>query len=165
MRLLFAQEMLTELGYNLDAIADPIAELKNVIEMGSGLRVHNDNFEESFLEGLGYRSDAITPESFEDSVRLICKPYRIDAEADPRDMVVGAAIDDLGKHVTAFTEEISKKVKQWQEEGLGLQEIGDRIDTIYSSPDYLGKSFTDGLADWFAISYLGGVDEISSEGS
>ena len=160
MRLLFAQEVLTTLGYNIDAIADPIAELKNVIEMGSGLRVRNDNFEESLLEGLGYRTDAITPELFEEAIYTLVEPYRTDAEADPRDLIASAAVDNLGSHITALTDEILSKVNQWKLDGLSLEEINDRIDSIYESSDYRGESFAEGLAGWLVISYLSGVEEI-----
>ena len=163
MRLLFAQEVLTTLGYNIDAIADPIAELKNVIEMGSGLRVRNDNFEESLLEGLGYRTDAITPELFEEAIYTLVEPYRTDAEADPRDLIAAKAMDEMGQHVIAFTDEITAKVEQWQKDGLSLEEISDRIDSIYSSPDYQGKGFVEELAGWLAIAYLGGVEAIGEE--
>jgi|GEM_PF-7100216 len=163
MRLLFAQEILTTLGYNIDAIADPIAELKNVIEMGSGLRVHNDNFEESLLEGLGYRTDAITSELFEEAIRTLVGSYRTDAEADPRDLIAAKAMDEMGQHVIAFTDEITAKVEQWQKDGLSLEEISDRLDSIYSSPEYQGEAFVEELAGWLAIAYLGGVEQVGEE--
>lgn len=155
---LLAQEILPQLGYDMDAIADPVTEFKNAVLTLSGLRVDSENFEASILTGLGYRTDSISPSSFNEAIRLLVKPYRIDAEADPRDLIMAAALDDLGKHITELTKEISTKVKAWQKEGLTLEQISDRVDSIYSSDDYKGEAFTDEFANWLTVAYLGGAE-------
>jgi hypothetical protein len=154
---LLAQAVLPQLGYNIDAIADPVEELKNILRMTSGYRDDDENFEWSLLKELGYRTDAIAPDSLEEAVQILLADYRTDAKADPRDLITTAAMRDMGKHIKGFTDEISKNVVQWQADGLSVDEISDRLDDLYNSEDYQGDRFADGFADWLMIAHLDGA--------
>lgn len=154
---LLAQAVLPQLGYNIDAIADPVEELKNILRMTSGSRVDDENFELSLLSNLGYRADAIKEDSLEEAVQILLDSYRTDAKPDPRDLITTAAMKDMGKQIEAFTEAIATKVADWQKEGLSMDEISDRIDELYSSEDYQGDSFEDRFANWLMIAHLAGA--------
>lgn len=160
---LLAQDILPQLGYNIDAIADPVEELKNILRLTSGYRVDDENFEQSLLTGLGYRADAIAPDSLEEAAQILLAPYRTDAKADPRDLITTAAMRDMGKHIKGFTDEISKNVAQWQADGLSVDEISDHLDDLYNSEDYQGDRFVDGFADWLMIAYLDGAIAAKSQ--
>ncbi len=151
---LLAQAVLPQLGYNIDAIADPVEELKNILRMASGFRVDD---EKSFLTELGYRTDAINDNTLEEAVQILLDSYRTDAKPDPRDLITTAAMKDMGKQIEVFTEAIATKVAEWQKEGLTMPEISDRLDDFYSSEDYQGDTFSDDFANWLMIAYLDGA--------
>lgn len=151
---LLAQAILPELGYNIDAIADPVEELKNILRMTTGFRVDDENL---FLKDLGYREDAITSDSLEEAVQILLANYRTDAKADPRDLITTAAMKDMGEQVKAFTDAIADQVAKWQKEGLTVNEISDRLDDFYDSEEYQGDRFVDRFADWLMVANLAGT--------
>lgn len=151
---LLAQAVLPQLGYNIDKIADPVEELKNILRMTSGFRVDD---EKSFLMELGYRADAINDDALEEAVQILLDSYRTDAKPDPRDLITTAAMRDMGKQIKGFTEAIATKVADWQKEGLTIPEISDRLDDFYSSEEYQGDTFSDDFANWLMIAYLDGA--------
>lgn len=151
---LLAQAVLPQLGYNIDAIADPVEELKNILRMTSGFRVDD---EKSFLMELGYRADAINDNALEEAVQILLDSYRTDAKPDPRDLITTAAMKDMSDQIKAFTDAIATNVAKWQAEGLTLDEISDRIDDLYTSEDYQGDSFADRFANWLMIAHLAGA--------
>ena len=166
--LSLAHEILPTLGYRIDAIADPVEELKSVILAASGFTGIDERFADlmcdrfdseadgyfkrSMLNGLGYRADSV--ESFDDAVRTLLAPYRTDAIADVRDLISAKATEQLGEQIQGFTKAIATKVKSWKDENLSPKEISDRIDNLYADLD--GTEFAEGLADWLAIAYLSG---------
>lgn len=130
------------------------------------------------LERLGYRTDAIAPNEidilFDDAMQLLRDRIaqenpeylqRFDDEIsdieenDLRDRISELARESLAPQIEKFNQVIGRKLKQWQKEGLTLEEVRDRIDSIYSLDEYSDKGFADGLAEWLAIATLSGQDQ------
>jgi len=131
------------------------------------------------LEKLGYRTDAIAPNEidilFDDAIQLLRVRIaqenpeylqRFDDEIseieenDLRDRISELARENLAPQIEKFNQVIGRKLKQWQKEGLTLEEVRDRIDSIYSLDEYSDKGFADGLAEWLAIATLSGQDQV-----
>jgi hypothetical protein len=130
------------------------------------------------LERLGYRTDTIVPNEidilFDDAMQLlrdrIAKEdpqylQRFDDEIadieenDLRDRISEMARENLSPQIEKFNQVIGQKLRQWQEEGLTLEEARDRIDSIYNLDEYDDKEFVNGLAEWLAIATLSGQDQ------
>jgi hypothetical protein len=122
------------------------------------------------LEKLGYRTDVIAPSEidilFDDAMQLLRD--RIDQENpeylerfdnDLRDRISQLAQENLAPEIEKFTQVIGRKLKQWQGEGLSLEEVRDRIDSIYKLDEYNDEGFSNGLAEWLAIATLSGQDQ------
>ena len=134
------------------------------------------------LEKLGYRTDAIAPKNidiiFDDAMALlrdrIAKEnpehlQRFDddvadvEEEDLRDRISEMARENLSPQIEKFNQVIGRKLRQWQKEGLSLEEARDRIDSIYSLDEYSDDEFANGLAEWLAIATLSGQDQAFSQ--
>ena len=132
------------------------------------------------LEKLGYRTDAIAPKEidiiFDDAVQLLRDRIaeenpeylqRFDDEItdiednDLRDRISEMAQENLSPQIEKFQQVIGQKLRQWQKQGVTLQEARDRIDSIYKLDEYDGDSFSNGLAEWLAIATLTGQDQAS----
>ena len=130
------------------------------------------------LEKLGYRTDAIAPNEidilFDDAMQLLrdriaqedpkyLEKFDSDIadieENDLRDCISELAQENLAPEIEKFTQVIGRKLKQWQGEGLSLEEVRDRIDSIYSLDEYSDDEFANGLAEWLAIATLSGQDQ------
>lgn len=135
-----------------------------------------------FLENLGYRTDAIAPNEidiiFDDAVQLLRDRLaeenpeglqRFDdaiadiEEQDLRDRLSEMAQQSLSPQIEKFTQVIGRKLRQWQKEGLSLEEARDRIDSIYSLEDYSDESFANGFAEWLLIANLAAQDLVTQE--
>lgn len=133
------------------------------------------------LEKLGYRTDAIAPNEidilFDDAMQLLRDRIaqenpeyleRFDDEIadieenDLRDRISQLAQENLAPEIEKFTQVIGRKLKQWQGEGLSLEEVRDRIDSIYKLDEYNDEGFSNGLAEWLAIATLSGQDQAGS---
>ena len=131
------------------------------------------------LEKLGYRTDAIAPNEidilFDDAMQVLrdhiaqespeCLQRFDDQiaeieEEDLRDRLSGMARENLSPQIEKFNVVIGRKLRQWQKEGLTIEEARDRIDSIYSLDEYGGEGFANGLAEWLAIATLTGQDQI-----
>lgn len=129
------------------------------------------------LDRLGYRTDAIALEDidtvFQDAMELLRDRIavenpeylqRFDAEiadieeGDLRDRISGMARENLAPQIEKFNQVIGRKLRQWQKEGLSMQEARDRIDSIYSLKEYDGENFANGMAEWLILSDLTGSD-------
>jgi hypothetical protein len=130
------------------------------------------------LEKLGYRTDVIAPSEidilFDDAMQLLRdridqeKPEYLERfddeiadieENDLRDRISQLAQENLAPEIEKFTQVIGRKLKQWQGEGLSLEEVRDRIDSIYKLDEYNDEGFSNGLAEWLAIATLSGQDQ------
>jgi tRNA A37 N6-isopentenylltransferase MiaA len=133
------------------------------------------------LEKLGYRTDTIAPSEidilFDDAMQLLRDRIAVESpellqrfddriadieEEDLRDRISEMARENLSPQIEKFNLVIGRKLKQWQKEGLSLEEARDRIDSIYSLDEYGDEGFANGLAEWLAIATLTGQDQIES---
>ena len=131
------------------------------------------------LEKLGYRTDAIAPHQidtvFDDAMSLLRDRIaqenpefleRFDdqiadiEEEDLRDRISEMAQENLAPQIEKFNQVIGRKLRQWQKEGLSLEEARDRIDSIYDLDEYRGEGFANGLAEWLAIATLTGQEQL-----
>lgn len=135
-----------------------------------------------FLENLGYRTDAIAPNEidiiFDDAVQILRdrlaeeNPEQLQRfddtiadieEQDLRDRLSEMAQQSLSPQIEKFTQVIGEKLRQWQKEGLSLEEARDRIDSIYSLEDYGDEGFANGFAEWLLIANLAAQDLVTQE--
>lgn len=133
------------------------------------------------LEKLGYRTDAIAPHEidviFDDAMQLLRDRIAVEnpedlqrfddqvadiEEEDLRDRISEMARNNLAPQIEKFNQVIGRKLRQWQREGLTLEEARDRIDSIYNLDEYSDDGFANGLAEWLAIATLTGEDQVSS---
>lgn len=136
------------------------------------------------LEKLGYRTDAIAPHQidtlFDDAMQVLrdrleqenpeCLQRFDDQvadieEEDLRDRISELARENLSPQIEKFNQVIGRKLRQWQKEGLSLEEARDRIDSIYSLDEYGDDNFANGLAEWLAIATLTGSDSVGEYAS
>ena len=130
------------------------------------------------LEKLGYRTDAIALGEidiiFDDAVQLLRDRIAVESpeylqrfddeiadieDDDLRDRLSEMAQENLSPQIEKFQQVIGQKLRQWQKQGLTLEEARDRIDSIYKLDEYDGDSFSNGLAEWLAIATLTGQDQ------
>lgn len=130
------------------------------------------------LERLGYRTDAIAPQDidilFDDAMQLLrdriaqedpAYLQRFDDEVadieeeDLRDRLSEMARENLAPQIESFTQAIGRKLRQWQKEGLSMEEVRDRIDSIYSLDEYGGEDFADSIAEWLILAHLAGSEQ------
>ena len=133
------------------------------------------------LEKLGYRTDAIAPKEidiiFDDAVQLLRDRIAVEnpeylqrfddeitdiEDNDLRDRISEMAQENLSPQIEKFQQVIGQKLRQWQKQGVTLEEARDRIDSIYKLDEYGGDSFSNGLAEWLAIATLAGQDQASA---
>ena len=129
------------------------------------------------LEKLGYRTDAIALSEidiiFDDATQLLRDRIAVESpeylqrfddeiadieDDDLRDRISEMAQENLSPQIEKFQQVIGQKLRQWQKQGLTLEEARDRIDSIYKLDEYDGDSFSNGLAEWLAIATLTGQD-------